>query len=388
MKKLIPTVRCMLFLLVAVAPALAQSPDSLPTGPLPDSLPDLAAASPAELQALAVNLSGHALALKADLTAHLAQSIELRRQAEEDLKAAQLDTTLSKSQLKMHEDNLKIRRTVERDAGKYRKRALKAVDLMARVQAMDSVSQRRNLPKLHAELLDLRKVLPDRLETPAPEPAEPPVSAGADTAAAAVPDTGATPAVDLTPAPSMNRPARKFKSYDPGDDVMVNPPQPPCVLAVSVRDEFSGETRRELQRAEFFRHTKPGARTTGGQPHVICEAALGSSGPTLSLNLVITILDPGMRRTFGGLARNGIAILKFLDGSTFTLYNLRADDGAANPGGPGAIFRGQYPLDKAVQKKIRAAGLDKIRLAWNAGYEDYEIHHVDLLKHQIKCLLD
>ncbi len=83
-----------------------------------------------------------------------------------------------------------------------------------------------------------------------------------------------------------------------------------------------------------------------------------------------------------------MVILKFIDGTTLTVSNLRNDDGTLDPTGQVFTYRGQYALDPSVLKKLRKTELDKIRVSWSTGYEDYEVQNVDLLMRQAKCLFD
>jgi hypothetical protein len=168
---------------------------------------------------------------------------------------------------------------------------------------------------------------------------------------------------------------------------MLSPPTPPCRIASSSRDEFSGEISRELARAELFRYTNPVLKTyLQGKTHIICEAALTSSGPNATLILTFNINDPNARKAFGRLEKNSIASLKFLDGSMLELQNAIADDGVFSLENDASIFRGQYPLTPEILKKLRHTGLDKVRILWSKGYDDYDVQQVDLLMRQAECL--
>lgn len=184
----------------------------------------------------------------------------------------------------------------------------------------------------------------------------------------------------------QHNPAR-YKTYSVATDVMLKPPVPPCALVLDARDEFSGDVRRETVRGELFRHTNPALRhIIQSNNHVVCEASLVQNGAQTYLNLIFTVNDANAPRTHGGLAKNGVAFVKFLDGTLLNLTNIRGDEGKADPTGKIWTFQGQYPLDKTNLRTIRAEGLDKIRLAWANGYEDYEVQDVLLLGRLSKCL--
>jgi len=208
-----------------------------------------------------------------------------------------------------------------------------------------------------------------------------------DNASNTVPQTDNKPGPD---APNTNQPAlqsKQFARYNPARDVMLSPPTPPCSIASSSRDEFSGEVSRELSRAELFRFTNPALKNyLKGKAHVICEAALASTGPNAMLILTFNINDPNARKAFGRLEKNSMASLKFLDGNVLELRNSVADDGVFALENETSIFSGQYPLTPEVFKKIRKSELDTIRILWSKGYDDYEVQQVDLLMRQAECL--
>ncbi|HRI61880.1 MAG TPA: hypothetical protein PK228_19210, partial [Saprospiraceae bacterium] len=155
-------------------------------------------------------------------------------------------------------------------------------------------------------------------------------------------------------------------------------------------DEFSGQTYRETGREELFRYTNEVMKKVlpPDQPHIVCEAALSNSGANSSLHLTFTIRDPNARKSFGSLAKGSIASLKFLDGDTFTLNNTRNDDGVRDESGQVFTYQAQYPLDAALVKKLRKTELDKLRVAWSTGYEDYDVQGIDVLMWEGKCLFE
>jgi hypothetical protein len=249
--------------------------------------------------------------------------------------------------------------------------------------------QRKNIRKIWHDLHKLEILL----QPPQPEPVktkpveEPPLPAkeSADTTPVSKPElTSKTVKPKRKP---VEKPNARYKPYDAARDVMLNPPSEPCALAVNAKDEFSGEVRKEVAKSELFRFTNPLLRKyMQGKTHIVCEAAMGTAGPNLTLTLTYTINDPNARKAFGGVAKNGVAILKFIDGTTYTAYSLRNDDGIFDPGGQIAVFKPQYALERSLLKKLKTTELDKIRMAWSTGYDDYDVQQIDLLMRQVKCI--
>jgi hypothetical protein len=360
----------------------AQIPDSIPH---PDSLSEPALS---ELIALLANEAG---ALEQSFSLRHSASQQDRAHKEEMAKSARQDSTLSKEDKRRAQQELKDVQRVEKISGKQWKEALQSANFIAKLREMDISGQRKNIRKAWKQVKDMREIL-----YPPPPKAEKPVAeiiaaaARRDSIPPAVTDSTALPG-STPPEESKTRAGKtslNYKPYDPASDVMLNPPSPPCALAVHTRDEFSGETYREVKGEELFRFTNEvmGKILPPGQPHISCEAALSSGGSGINLHLHFYIRDANAKKSFGGLARNSVAVLKFIDGNTLTINNIRNDEGVADPSGQLYLFRGQYAPDPSFLKKIRKTELDKIRIAWNTGYEDYDIHYVNLLMRQINCV--
>lgn len=270
----------------------------------------------------------------------------------------------------------------------------------ATVPATDTTVQK--IPK-SAKLFKKMRKNADKTPTSAPqaEPVRPESqdeTAGSDTDTTDTTDTSSgkklknpfrrTKEADKSSATAHHAPpTKKFRSYNFSEDVLYFPIAPPCRLTMDTRDEFSGDIRRSTDQAELFRHTNPLLKTyLQGKTQVICESSLERTGSQMMLHLHLQMNDPNAKKAQGHLPRNAQAILKFIDGSTQSVYNMQADEGKSDAEGQAFAFEGQFLLDREVQRKVRAVELDKIRLYWANGYEDYEVHDLRLLMRQMKCV--
>jgi hypothetical protein len=337
---------------------------------LPERFPNLDSLNIEQMTALADQLFEAAQTQERQGAEKMAAALNMATEADSLWVLSKTDSTLGKTQ----RDSLFLLRKSAKTS------ALQAEKLWKKTQ------QTRNLAATAANTTDsltLRKMLPkvwgavQKSESPQPAPSK---KSKAKTAAEPVPAVAAPPK-PLVPA------AKKYAAYTPANDVMLHPPVPPCALVRDTRDEFSGEISRETSKAELFRHSPPALLNyLKGRTHVTCEAALSRAGATTALLLSFHINDPNARRAFGRIEQNGFAVLKFMDGSTFTLQNAIADEGLFNPESESATYKAKYPLTEDVLKKMRRIELDKIRIAWSRGFEDYDVQQVDLLLRQSACL--
>lgn len=371
--------------------------------PASDSIPPAGKPTEWDIAVEAVQLSGEARSMRDTLALRFEYSAARKEALASALEKAQADSTSSIEQIKLLKNDLKDAQKAEKTLEKNLKQAKTIAEFAELVANMEARQQKAQLPKSRKQVQQLKNLLypPEAVadETPRKEkkkkeqPEEaPPVLVSENPAPS---DSSATlkPEVQVEKRPEKTRPAPQpkssFKKYVVAEDVMINPPVPPCALASNVRDEFSGEVRREMPRSELFRHTNLALRKIyTDKSHTIGEVSLWSIGVNAALHLSLRINDPYVRRTQGTLQKGGVAVLKFIDGYAITLNNARSDEGVTDPEGKFVIFQAEFPIDRTTIKKLRNAELDKIRLAWTNGYEDYDVQQVDLLMWQAKCLFE
>jgi hypothetical protein len=364
----------------------------------PEPLPPLDSLDLSEMHQIAGELSATADMLKGQFSTMEEEANALALSMENQFSLAKLDSTSSKPLLDSLSKASKSAKSQSKKLTKVRERSVKAAELSISITMMDSLNTRKNLPKAWQQVVQLYDELyplpPSEktdsamvaVKTPKPKKEKKEKTGPTEQSTNNAPSS-VTNNPQPIPTSQPSNPPKKFAAYSVAADVMLTPPSPPCLLASTSRDEFSGEVSKEMTRSELFRFTNPALRAyLQGKTHVICEASIASTGPNATLLLTFTINDPNARKAFGRLDKNSVATLKFIDGSTFMLQNAVPDDGVFNPETGATIFRAQYPVSADILKKMRRTELDKLRIAWSNGYDDYEVQQVDLLMRQVECL--
>jgi hypothetical protein len=365
-------------------------------------LPPIDSLSDWEVNATLQQFTAQVRDLEALLTIKSQNTGQHRAALDESLNLANADSTISKPDRDSLARLLNTAKKEEKMAQKNLRQAQKAMALMEKAGDSDNDKKRKQLPKLWKELAKTNSLAYPEIVSPALEEPQKPVKPAKvkkpkkDKAVpkedlAEAQEESVFPTVPPTPPPTpATKPqpgAVRTKKYDPAQDVMFNPPALPCRLAVDTRDELSGERYRRSAPVELFRHTPAALKNyLQGKPNVQCSTALASSGAYAYLHLVFTINDPNPRKAFGKLDKESLATLRFIDGTSYNLYNQVASEGTQNPETQAFTYQAQYSLPADALKKIRRTELDKIRIAWSSGYEDYEVQYVVLLLQQAECL--
>lgn len=174
----------------------------------------------------------------------------------------------------------------------------------------------------------------------------------------------------------------------PIQDVMLNPPDPECVFTFDGVDEFSGQKRRDIQPQIFFTYTPEKFRKHfKPKNYITCRGNLTKiSGGFVFLNLEFEIYSTDAYRAFGGLPIYSQLNIKLLNGDNIRLLNKKADNGEYDSTKKVYRVKGQYSINRKQEKLLKKSELDKVRIVWGTGYEDYEIYELDFFINQFRCL--
>lgn len=160
-----------------------------------------------------------------------------------------------------------------------------------------------------------------------------------------------------------------------------------CQPILDSIDEASGRKHVALAAEVIFTHTDPDLRPFLKDRELItCTGSAWKIGPFTYLNIDFHISSSHSQSNFGALASGSLFRLKLLNGEFVSLYNLKTDRGHIDAYTGDTVFSGQYALGKDEIKKLRASELDKIRVLWGTGYEDYDVYNVDFFFNQLDCL--
>ena len=185
-----------------------------------------------------------------------------------------------------------------------------------------------------------------------------------------------------TPKKSANLIAEsKLKKYDPKEDVLLNPPLGACPISFEGRDPVSGKKRKELAPLPFFAHTedfmKPALRD---KDYITCEAqGVLVEGVGRFINLYFTILSKDAPRSFGFLDKGAAISIGLLNGRVVKFLNAKTDVGTIDINNNSTIYRATLGISPIEYKALMESEVDRVKVVWSTGFEDYEVFETDLL---------
>lgn len=158
-----------------------------------------------------------------------------------------------------------------------------------------------------------------------------------------------------------------------------------CTLAYDEKDEFTGRRRRATEPSTFFTYTKEDDKQVMKEnPFLECLVNIAEDGGNQSLEFVFIIDSPYGRSEYGNLEEGAKITFMLLNGELLVFENVGKSDKGKITNNK-TKYTATITLDSKDKKMLSKAEIDKVRVAWSVGYEDYEVYDVDFIARQIKC---
>lgn len=139
---------------------------------------------------------------------------------------------------------------------------------------------------------------------------------------------------------------------------------------------------------EFFFHTPPQLKSFfKDTPYFRGKSKMSkhkSGAVYLTFSFVISTTTA--KRDFGSLDKNAFCFVTLFSGETIRLSNLTLDQGRINSNSKETTYEGVYLLNNSDIRSLKKSPVASIRVVWSTGFEEYEVHNINLLKNQLNCL--
>lgn len=186
-------------------------------------------------------------------------------------------------------------------------------------------------------------------------------------------------------APTQQK-KKEYAKYDRKQDVLFNPPVTECNGIISDTDPFSGKDRRLTQPTEVFHFTNSFmANALKGKEHITCFASVIETQKKTFLHLKFVINDANGSRNFGSIRQDVPIIIKLVDETKIPLTNGLTDAGSMDPSGTVFTVSASMQIWKAERDAFLKMEVDKIRIPWQRGFEEYEVYNVALIQRLLRC---
>ena len=161
-----------------------------------------------------------------------------------------------------------------------------------------------------------------------------------------------------------------------------------CIFEIDTFDRATNMSLKALKPGVLFTHTDPDLKPYfRGKDLITCLGRVSKSGSYVQLTIEFQIASSHSQSNFGSLEEGSLLRFKLMNDEYISLFNLKTNMGHIDPYTGYTIFSGQYALGKQEINKLSTLELDKMRVMWSTGFEDYDVSHVDFLINQLTCLI-
>ncbi|MCB0551686.1 MAG: hypothetical protein KDD19_29235 [Phaeodactylibacter sp.] len=177
-----------------------------------------------------------------------------------------------------------------------------------------------------------------------------------------------------------------YSPFTSSDNVILNPPTPPCQAAYEGKDS-RGRFRRDLQKQLLFTHTDDRMRAVlKGQEYLTCNGYFTQLGGFRFLTLEFTFAYPNAREAYGFIEKGSYLMIKLLNGQFVTLFSGKMDKGTYDTETELLSYLVHYPIDQSQLNILKNSEVDSVIVSWSSGYEEYQVYQLGFFINQIRCL--
>ncbi|TVQ50674.1 MAG: hypothetical protein EA362_01785 [Saprospirales bacterium] len=170
-------------------------------------------------------------------------------------------------------------------------------------------------------------------------------------------------------------------------DVIKNPPSRICRLVQTKSNIFDSSFLLRTESEHLTFHLPAEMRVhRRGRPMLSIDShfEVREGGKFMVLDIILQI--PSARRSMGGIRKNRPIRIEMLNGEIVNLQIINEDTGTFFQDLNEVHFRAVAPLSRKDYQILAENEIDRLRIQWDSGYQDYEVFDIKVLQHQINCI--
>ncbi len=161
-------------------------------------------------------------------------------------------------------------------------------------------------------------------------------------------------------------------------------PDSPCKVVTETNNKI---TKVTVGGISAFKYT-PEALSSYYKDRAYMEAeALVSTQPGYQyLSLIITIHSDRARQSFGQWQQGSHLSLTLINGESVVLTNTLNDGGTVDYQKKITLYNGNFIISSKDEKTLQETPIEKLRIVWSTGFEEYEVYTMDFLIRLLTCM--
>lgn len=164
-------------------------------------------------------------------------------------------------------------------------------------------------------------------------------------------------------------------------------PNGDCSYRTNEVDEFTGKKKLVLNEQDFINYTSEELKKYyKKKDYVKCQVYAAKVEETKVAYFYWTLQTKEAYKYFGSIARDSKIMVKFQDGETIELNFSKSDVGDTKYDYGYTTYSSYVILDEESIKVLKTKPIEKVRMYWSKGYEDYPVSDANLFINQLLCI--
>jgi hypothetical protein len=160
-----------------------------------------------------------------------------------------------------------------------------------------------------------------------------------------------------------------------------------CRYRTNEVDEFTGKKKLVLIEQDFINYTSEELKEYyKKKDYVQCKVYVAKIDETKLAYFYWTLQTKEAYKYFGSIAQDSKIMVKFHDGETIELNFSKSDVGDTKYDYGYTTYRSYVILDEESIKLLKTKKIDKVRMYWSKGYQDYPVSNGNLFIDQLPCI--
>ena len=169
--------------------------------------------------------------------------------------------------------------------------------------------------------------------------------------------------------------------------IITSSPVRDCSYKTNEVDEFTGKRKVILNEQDFINYTPEDLKKYyKKKDYIKCQVYTAKIEETKVAYFYWTLLTKNAYKYFGSITKGANLIVKFQDGETIELSFSKSDVGDTNYDQRYTTYSSFVILDDELIKILKTKPIEKVRMYWSKGYEDYPVSDPNLFINQLPCL--
>lgn len=167
----------------------------------------------------------------------------------------------------------------------------------------------------------------------------------------------------------------------------ITPTPTDCSYRTNEVDEFTGKKKLVLNEQDFINYTSEELKEYYKKKDFVnCKVYAARFEDTKVAYFYWTLQTKEAYKYFGSISKGSKIMIKLVNGETFELTFAKYDSGDTKYDYGYTTYSSYVVLDDASIDALKSTEIEKVRMYWAKGYEDYPVSNARLFIDQLPCI--